>query len=206
MKSLSMLTAALALVLFSAASQATLIKATYTVNLNTVDPGLKVNYADVLPNPFSLNLVPGESVSGDLFKIWTDEVAINGDDKVSKPISVDFGFILPEIFGGSVNGTTVGGEICFFLCGEFGAVSWDNPADIYFGPKGDGHLKIWLSDETFNWGLFGTTPGEHLGATVRGRIKLIADATSVPEPGTLAMFGFGLLSLGMFLRKKRPGS
>lgn len=35
----------------------------------------------------------------------------------------------------------VGGTICFFLRGEYGEVSWDGPADIYFGVKSDGHLR-----------------------------------------------------------------
>src|SRR5699024_4458817 len=147
----------------------------------------------------------GDSVSAPLFKIWTDETSVNNDDVVSKPISADFSFLLPQIFNGSVTGSTIGGRVCVFgLCGlNQGEVAWDGPADIYFGPNNDGHIRITLTDETFNWGPIGTLPGEFFGATVEGTMTLIADATAVPAPGGLAAFGFVLLGLGALLRRKR---
>lgn len=204
MKTFSILAATIALLLTSFASQATTIKANYTVDLNTSDPGLKLHYADVAANPFSVNLDEGDSVSAPLFKIWTDETSVNNDDAVSKPISVDFSFLLPQIFNGSVTGSTIGGSICFFVCfSDYGEVTWDGPADIYFGANNDGHIRITLDNATFNQGFFGTSPGEHWGATVHGTMTLIADATAVPAPGGLAAFGLVLLGLGVFLRRKR---
>lgn len=206
-KAISTLCAGLALLLFAAAGQATMIQAGYTIDGNFTDPGLVIHTADVAPNEFSVNLDPGHSVYGPLFRIWTEEGSINKDDKVSKDISVTFNFTLPQIFDGSVTGTTVGGQICFILCGaSHGELSWDGPADIHFGPKGDGHLKIWLTDATFNWGPVDTIPGEFFGATVFGKMQLYADATAVPEPGVLALFGIGLLGLAATARKARRRS
>lgn len=206
MKNFSILGATLALLLFSVAGQATVIKAGYSVNLNDTDPGLVVHSADVASNPFTtMDLAVGEHTTFNLFQIWTDESSVNGgEDTDPMPISVDFSFTLPETLGGSVTGTTVGGSFWVgFLKFEGGSVDWNGPTDLYFGPKGDGHFSIALSDEDFNWGLYGINEGEYWGATVKATITLLADATDVPEPGTLALFGFGLLGLAVTARRRR---
>lgn len=206
----SIFAASLALLAVSAIGQATPIEATYTINLHSSDDdGLTVYYQDVADNPFNFNLNPGEQVNGPLFRIWTDEHSINNDDTTPMDIAAIFDFTLPEIFGGKVTGATVGGRVCFGIFGcpdQWGEVDWDGPADIYFGPKGDGHLKIWLDDATFNEGLYGTFPGKFFGATVWGHMKLIADATAVPEPAGLAMFGLSLLAVGGLASRRRKGS
>jgi len=63
-----------------AMASAALISANYQVNLNDSDPGLVVDSADYAVNPFSFDLNAGESVTFNLFKIWTTESAVNGDD------------------------------------------------------------------------------------------------------------------------------
>jgi hypothetical protein len=196
---------AVVLLACSGIALATPIKATYTVSLNTSDPGLVVDYADVADNPFSFDLAPGQTKSGSLFNIWTDEGSVNGDDEASSPISVNFHFILPGVFDGSVNGTTQG-EKLFFGAVQYGKLTWDGDGttELDFGPKGDGHLQIKLDDATFNTGFLGTRSGKKYGATVRGHVTLIADA-SVPEPGVLVVFGLGLLGLGLAVRRRSRG-
>lgn len=198
--------ASLALLAVSAVGQATPIKATYTIDLNTSDPGLMLNSMDLADNPFSFSLNPGESQSGDLFRIWTNETNVNDDDEVSKAISANFNFLLPEVFGGSVTGTTVGGNVCFFCGLDYGTVTWDGPADLYFGPHNDGHLRITLSDETFHLSPIGIG-GYLLGANVSGTIELIADATTaVPEPNGLVLFGLSLLAISGLASRRRKGN
>lgn len=202
MKKLYMLAATMVLLLASFASQATTIKGGYTVDLNSTDPGLVLHYQDVAPDPFTWNLNVGDSVTFDLFEIWTEETFVNSDDEVAKPIVANFNFILPGAFPGSVGGTTDGG-FGFFGLAQFGQVSWTGPSDFYFGALGDGHFRLSLSDEFFNFGFFGLGEGQARGATVQATITLLQGATAVPAPAGLAILGFGLLALGLFLRRGR---
>ncbi|HET7371143.1 MAG TPA: PEP-CTERM sorting domain-containing protein [Gammaproteobacteria bacterium] len=210
MKVISLVSAALLFWTFSFAGHATPIKATYSIDLNDADLGLILQYENILSNPFSINLDPGESVSGPLFKIWTDEESNDLDDIfIPNAISTTFNFILPEAFGGSVSGVTGGAiEVCFLCNGHFvddysyGYLSWSDPVDFYFGPKHDGHLRIDLDGTMFNKGFDGFNYGEEYAGIVTGTLTLLADATAVPEPGTLAIFGFGLLGLGVCLRRR----
>lgn len=212
MKGISTLCASLALLLFSVAGYATQIKANYTVNLNDTDGehGLLVHSTEAALNPFSFTLNEGASTTFDLFYIWTDEGWVNDDDTNPKPISVDFGFLMPDVFTGSVDGTTNGYSVLegFF---QGGVLTWDGPGIFSFGPNGDGQLRVSLTDETFNDGWLGTDQGpfwapcsECAGATIQATITLEHNATAaVPEPGTLALFGIGLLGIAVTARKSR---
>jgi len=62
----------------------------YDITANNSDPGLVVQTRAVQLTPTSWNLNIGESVTFDLFKIWTDETTVNPDDLLAKPISVAF--------------------------------------------------------------------------------------------------------------------
>lgn len=199
MKSIAALTAGLGvLTLTSTAHAATLFELdNFDVNLNNSDPGLVLNWSPVLNTPVSHTLDVGESVTFDLFEIWTNETTVNKDDKATKPISVDFSFSSPEIFGGTVEGDTSG---ISFLGGiiQSGQVAWNDPLTLAFG--NGGKLGVSLSDEFFNFGLFGLNPGQAKGATVEATFTLIAESSKqVPEPSGL--LGLSLLGLG-FLGKK----
>ena len=164
----------------------------YDVNLNDSDPGLKLDWAPILGTPISADFEVGDTLAGvPLFKIWADESAVNNDDKVPQPISVDFGFSSPEIFGGAVTGSTYGVTGGFKGFFQKGAVAWDGPVQLAFGPGDTGLFEISLSDAYFNKGIF-------WGLGCRGA-TIYADFTyvqaSVPEPGTIALLLCGLAVL-----------
>lgn len=219
MNKISLFAATAGLLLASFASQATTIKASYAVELNGSGPGLQVSSSAVADNPFTWNLAEGDSKTFDLFSIWTDEETVNwmptcdglfdchwGDDVISKSITVNFDFVLPTTTEVSVVGET-DGHIEFYCGGvnvncQYGSVEWDHASDFYFG--NGGQFRISLSNETFNWNSWdGLNSGEQYGATVEATITLIKDSVAVPGPSGIAIFGFGLLSLGVFLRRKR---
>ena len=191
---------AVALLLISAGAHATQIQAGYTVDANETDPCLVIESMDIAANPFTFDLDPGDSETFNLFKIWTTEGSVNVDDENPMAIAVNFDFILPEVGSSSVDGETVGNSVLFGLYQE-GVLSWNGPADFFFGPFGDGHIQISLSDETFNEGVFGLG---NKGSKVEATLTLIADAT-VSAPGTIAMFAIALLGLALVARRRRSG-
>lgn len=171
----------------------------YTIAANSSDPGLVVSTSNSQPSlNFNLNNV-GDSTTFDLFDIWTDETTVNaGEDTVAKPISVTFDFTNPELFGGNVDGSTVGNRILFGLI-QNGKLTWDNDGDATFNFWGGGRLGVHLTDVTFNAGLFGLKEGPSHGGTVEATFTLNA----VPEPATwLTMIaGFGMI--GAAMRRRR---
>jgi hypothetical protein len=184
-------------------ASATVFQGTFGVTANT-DDGLIINSAPNVQSGFgSGNSIHfdltnvHDTVTFKLFDIWTPETAENFDDLVPQPITVNFDFVLPPpAFGGSADGSTVSG-----LFGG-GIVDWDNPSFIHFGELGDGVLKVTLEDEFFNPGLFGYNGGQALGANVKVTFELKHQATEVPEPGTLAVLGLGLVGLAAVRRRK----
>ncbi|MBW1838133.1 MAG: VPLPA-CTERM sorting domain-containing protein [Deltaproteobacteria bacterium] len=174
----------------------------FDVDLRDVDPGLVLNWAPEITTLVGGNLDLGVPVTVDLFRIWTDEVAVNWDDMVPYPISVDFYFTQPAPpFEGNVLGETYGAKIFWGIL-QGGVVSWDGPSTLNFEPFGDGELLVSLSDEIFNWGLFGTCPGECKGAIVEATFELINEASPIPEPATMLLLGSGLAGLAGVRRKK----
>lgn len=152
-----------------------------------------------LPESFDLEL--NQSATFALFDIWTPETSVNKDDLTPQDITVAMYFSAPPPpFSGEVTGDTSGNRL---FCGllQYGAVEWDGPVTYYFGPHGDGELLVTLSDETFNWGLFGLWPGECLGGTVEATFTLVKTA-SVPDASLFLLLGPALLALGSFGRKR----
>lgn len=182
------------------------ISASYDVNLDDADPGLVVNSSDVADKPFSFDLSAGESEIFTLFQIGTDESAVNGDDEVPRPISVDFSFTLPEVTTGSVSGTTSGETEPDPLFGvsdfyQRGVLNWGSPLELVFGALSDGLLRISLSDTEFNEGAFWGL-GDH-GADVIAKVEVVSEPSAVPEPGTLALMGLAIVGVGVRSRRRK---
>lgn len=200
-----------ALLLVSASAHATIIEASYTVDANATDPGLVIDTLDVAANPFTFDLNPGDSQTFDLFRIWTSEGSVNGDDSTPKPISVSFDFLRPALGQTSIDGSTVGdtdpafvffGNPVFSGFFQSGVLTWNGPADFFYGPSGDGNIRLSLSDEIFNSG-FPFQLGSQ-GAIVQGTLTLVAQAT-VAAPNMIVMFAIAMLGLGLVSRRRRSG-
>jgi hypothetical protein len=185
----------------AAEAATTFTGAVSSVQSNGGDPGLVVQTGNY--NSFSLPLELGVvSAPVGLFSIWTNETAINADDWVGKNIFVQLAFTAPD---GPWSGGPIGGET-FGINGIFvqgGRVEWDAPGVFNFGDGGQ--VKVSLQNANFNWGLFGTNPGQSYGAVVDAKFELLSlpSVSAVPEPATWAMMitGFGLA--GATIRRRR---
>ncbi len=162
----------------------------FDVALTTADPGLVLYWNPVQSTPvtFELNEV-GDHWSSNLFTVGTNETWSNGDDKVGKDITATFVFSDPSVTVEDA-GKSVGKAFWFFSWGE---VHWYDPILFDFGNTG--RLSLDLTDVAF-W-----TPG---CATVQGTFTLVQSDTPdpVPEPGSWALLGSGLVGLAVFGRKK----
>jgi len=195
---------ALSFAAVSAAEAAVTFDGNYEVtDLNSTGEGLQVSVA---PNPGALNFTvdgPSWAKSGvKLFKIWTDEAAVNLDDYNGSSITVNFTFTAPAAGSGQVGGVT-SGETELFGYFQNGLVEWNGPSTIDFGEFGV--LTIELSDAVFNEGTWwGLKEGKKYGEFITADFKLTPPLSSaVPEPATWAMMitGFGLA--GAAIRRRR---
>lgn len=182
-------------------ADATIFSGSFVVSAHTSGNGLLINTFALGGGSFTTpDIIEGGTHSFNLFQIWTNEGEVNSDDLVAKPISVQFSFTAPPPpFGGTVNGDTfaVSGII------ESGKVTWDGPLTLNYPGGGDGALRITLSNETFNSGLFGLHEGSGHGAKVTASFKNVSDPTPAPEPASLAVLGLGLAGLGWATRRRR---
>lgn len=186
-------------------AQAFVLDGSYAVNANSTDPGLAIQTQNILSDPFSQALELGVPLTVDLFRIWTNEGALNfGEDTVAQAISVDWSFTAPS--GGATSTGETDGDYGVVIPTRFftirlfpyGEVVWDNPEIVSFANGAE--LEISLSNETFNTGIVGLFEGFNNGATVQATFMLTA--APIPEPSTLALMGIGLLGLGVMSRRR----
>lgn len=186
-------------------ASATPISVQYTVSVNKTDPGLVIETMDLAGNPYIDDLALGVPVTFDLFRIWTDESAVNVDeDDVAKPASVTWSFFYPP--GGSVStGVTFGTSLFNVGFLDAAQVVWTNPTVIDFA--NGAQIEVSLSDETFNRAsissvFFDLTPGIDNGANVEATMTLTR-APQVPEPTTLWLLAVGLGGASLASRRRR---
>ncbi|MDB5454140.1 MAG: sorting protein [Caulobacteraceae bacterium] len=192
--------AAVSVAAVAAPASAEVFAGSYNVSVQSSDPGLVLHWAPIAPG-LNFNLpTAGSSTSFPLFQLWTDEGSIESDDRVAKPIQVNLAFTLPSVFGGQVNGQTVGESILFGLIQD-GRVTWSNNGDALMNFAGGGQLLAHLDNAVFNKGFFGLDEGPGDGAAIGSTFTLVKSA--VPEPATWGMMILGLGMVGMGLRLRR---
>ena len=192
--------AALALALPAAASAATFTGTFNVTGSALADPGLVVRTA-ANTNPYGFDLDDGESTSVNLFRIWTDEVAVNDDDRQHSMVDVNF-----DVNGatGTLSGASYGANGGLFNLFEGGSVDWANPLAL---DVGTGTLTVRLfssllsSSTDFNWGFIDPAEGYKHGADVYANFSY--EAAPVPLPAGLALILSGLGALGFFGTRRK---
>lgn len=154
-------------------------------------------------NPISFDIGPGLSFSTpDLLTIISSDASggsFSGSTAVNN-IQVTFDFSKPDAGTGSASG--IGSETVVNVFGSVfsgGFVVWKNPSAITFP---DGTL---LDVALGNTGGFFDTGGASGRATISADFTLVgdprSDPVSVPEPGSVALLGTGLLGLALLARQ-----
>jgi hypothetical protein len=179
-----------ALALVTSSAFATLYNGSYTVSANgNPAVGLAVmtindfgSFVTPTTNSFIGLNVPATGLHfTDLFELFALESSpFTGNDLVPQPINVTFNFTSPSAASGAITGTTVG------ILNDDALLHWNGPINLVIA---GGNLRITLLDTTFSDFFNGVVTAQF--------------AQFVPEPGTLALLGIGLL--GAFGRRKRTG-
>lgn len=200
---LAIAAAALALALPGAVSAATFNGSFNITGTAFADPGLVVRTADNA-NPFGFDLEDGQSTSVNLFRVWTDEVAVNDDDRQARIMDVNLSV---NGANGTISGESYGANGGLFGLFEGGRVDWGNPLAL---DVGTGTLTVSLfsglfsSSTDFNWGFIDIAEGYKHGADVYAKFSY--DAAPVPLPAGLALILSGLGALGVVGARRKAAA
>ncbi len=160
-------------------------------------PGLVIS-TDRTSGNFSQTLNVGQSVTFNLFRLWTNESRIKADDRIADTLIAQFS--LPAYGAtGAVSGSTVGNSF-FFNILQWGTVSWAQPLVLNFGRGGA--VQIALNNAAFNVGLFGLSPGSRYGANINATMTLISEPAAVPLPAAGLLLAGALGALGLKRRRR----
>lgn len=154
---------------------------------------------------FSFNLTAGTPVTFTNFLTISSHDTNNaffGNASATDTIRTSFTFTQPSGGSGAVSGTGSETTTAFFgfIVGIDGSIHWGGPAIIDFG--NGTVLDIVLSDASFHFdGVADPNQSIGVGAT----FSLTGGSSAVPEPASLALFGAGLLGLGLLKRRSSRG-
>lgn len=195
-------------------AQATTFTGSWSLDYNNTDPGLVLavqpinstfNFSLSANNPATAQNEEIKTLS--LFKIYTNEDWINGDDTVASPIKLTFNFTSPTPNSvDPISGTTQGySELLGFYQG--GKLTWANGGvtQLHYGNGLTGLMTISVNGGEFNegdwWG--GPDGGKKEALTVKATFDWDNDPTAVPEPATWALMISGFGMAGGALRRRR---
>jgi PEP-CTERM motif len=113
------------------------------------------------------------------------------------------GTVTDPDWGGTVLGsTTLGFRPGFVCCGS----SDNDPNSFVIGPPDEAIMTLWGADGfdmTANNNTGGYTNATLLGMDLRLHMTKTGGGNQIPEPGTLAVFGVGLMALGLVRMRRR---
>ncbi len=143
------------------------------------------------PQPYSITGAAGYSQPiEDYLRITTSDTNLLG--AATDELQVSFNFYKPDTQSSTVTGD--GTEVTFFGAFNGGTLVWDNHgvSDVTFADGSE--LNIALENENY---------GNILTNTDHFDVDATVTIEKVPEPTSVALFGVGLLGLGMIAMRRR---